>query len=504
MGRLLITIRNRIWSAICAWDEFWFKPMAPTTLGVIRILSGLMLLYTHAVWGLGLDAFFGANGWQDPLLIRSQAVSGSTGISFWWYVQPEYYQLVHWCCMVLLLMFTIGMLTRVTACAAFIITVSYATRALNANFGLDQINGFLTLYLALAPCGDALSFDAWWARRQARRKGLPVIEPIPRASTRLATRLIQVHLCLLYFFAGVSKLKGEAWWNGDAVWMAVANREYQSQDLTWLAWHPWVSHLLTHMTVLWEMTFFIAVWNRAWRPLVLAIGIGVHLGIGSCLGLWTFGLIMLVPYLSFISPETMYSVLVWVRAIRPVQVLSPVEANPVETVSWWPQYKHIKFTGWPFAACDRLDINAPRLHLVCDDSNLCGGLLTDLTSAGFHCQTSPDIADLCTALEHHPVDVLLLIAHDEDTSDDIIDFRRILLQMGAATPASVAVLIDGETHDLRHSDAHICLYRQPLFEQLRRSLLLALCERTATEEEADQLRQRAGVVTAPSLNWTNP
>ncbi|MEZ5942843.1 MAG: hypothetical protein R3C18_15730 [Planctomycetaceae bacterium] len=502
MGRLLIAIRDRIWSAICAWDDFWFKPMAPTTLGVIRILSGLMLLYTHAVWGMGLDAFFGANGWQDPLLIKSQAVSGSTGISFWWYVQPEYYQLVHWCCMGLLFMFTIGMLTRVTAWAAFIITVSYATRALNANFGLDQINGFLTLYLALGPCGAALSFDAWWARRQARLKGLTISEPTPRASARLAMRLIQIHLCLLYFFAGVSKLKGEAWWNGDAIWMAVANKEYQSQDLTWLAWYPWIAHLLTHMTVLWEMTFFISVWNRTWRPLVLAIGICVHLGIGSCLGLWTFGLIMLVPYLSFISPETMQSVLTWGRIIRPASSLPPVEAHSVETVSWWPQYKHIRFTGWPFAECDRVDINAPRLHLVCDDASLCGNLVTDLTNAGFLCQSSPDIADLCTALEHQPVDLLLLIAHDNEACRDIVDFRRMMLQMGAATPASVSILLDDEAHDVRHSDAHVCLDRQPLFEQLRRTLLLTLCERTATEEEANTLRQRAGAVESSAVNWT--
>ena len=31
------------------WDAFWFRPADPTLLGLLRILTGLMLLYTHAV-----------------------------------------------------------------------------------------------------------------------------------------------------------------------------------------------------------------------------------------------------------------------------------------------------------------------------------------------------------------------------------------------------------------------------------------------------------------------
>ena len=35
------------------WNAFWFTPRAPHTLGVIRILAGAMLLYTHLVGRLG-------------------------------------------------------------------------------------------------------------------------------------------------------------------------------------------------------------------------------------------------------------------------------------------------------------------------------------------------------------------------------------------------------------------------------------------------------------------
>ncbi len=51
------------------WNAFWYTPVDPTLLGVIRILAGLMLLYTHAVWGLALDDFFGPDAWIDRKLV---------------------------------------------------------------------------------------------------------------------------------------------------------------------------------------------------------------------------------------------------------------------------------------------------------------------------------------------------------------------------------------------------------------------------------------------------
>ena len=69
------------------WDAFWFTPADPTLLGLLRVLTGLMLLYTHAVWGLALDDFFGPTAWLEPSWCgRSQA--DKFAYSFWWLVPP--------------------------------------------------------------------------------------------------------------------------------------------------------------------------------------------------------------------------------------------------------------------------------------------------------------------------------------------------------------------------------------------------------------------------------
>src|SRR5258707_6194525 len=48
-----------------AWDRFWFKPADPTTLGLIRICCGLILLYTTIAYSFDLFELFGKDAWLD-------------------------------------------------------------------------------------------------------------------------------------------------------------------------------------------------------------------------------------------------------------------------------------------------------------------------------------------------------------------------------------------------------------------------------------------------------
>src|SRR5205823_9098250 len=48
-----------------AVGRFFFLPTDPTALGFMRIVTGLLLLYTHAVYSLSLKEFFGPDAWWD-------------------------------------------------------------------------------------------------------------------------------------------------------------------------------------------------------------------------------------------------------------------------------------------------------------------------------------------------------------------------------------------------------------------------------------------------------
>ena len=300
------------------WDAFWFTPADPTPLGLLRVLTGAMLLYTHAVWGLALDDFFGPKAWLDAELVRALQAD-EAAYSFWWLVPPGGLWPAFAASMAALALFTLGLWTRVTSLLALVVAISFAQRTPAAQFGLDQINVLLTLYLALGPSGRTLSLDRW----RARRRGGPTSDRVtPSVAANVARRLIQVHMCVIYFFAATSKLQGPAWWDGQAMWRAFANLEYQSADMTWLAWSPWLLDLMTHVAVLWELSFCVLVWSRRLRPLVLAGAVVLHVGIGACLGMWTFGLIMLVGCASFLPAAA-------VR--RLVAALAPGRALPQAT-----------------------------------------------------------------------------------------------------------------------------------------------------------------------------
>ena len=307
------TLRSRVsslWQDVSGvWNQFWFKPADPSLIGLIRILTGSMLVYTHIVWGLDFDSFLGPEGWNGREIVE-EYLRDTWAPSFWWYVPPQWSSVVHWLCISVLVLFTVGLWSRVTAVLSMAIVVSYSYRAILSNYGLDQINAILMFYLCIGPSGAALSVDRWWRNR--RKRPSEISPPRRQASANLALRLIQIHFCVIYFYAGLSKLQGDAWWNGEAVWMALANYEYQTLDMTWIAWYPWVSDLMTHTTIIWEVFFVALVWTRL-RPLVLIIGAAVHIGIGGAMGMWTFGLIMIYGHIAFWPQNSVKRIQRWVR-----------------------------------------------------------------------------------------------------------------------------------------------------------------------------------------------
>lgn len=317
------------------WNGFWFSPAESSLLGLIRALTGAMLVYTHAVWGLALGDFFGPDGWLQADAVRAlQSQTARYAYSYWWWIPHEWMWPAHLAALVVLVLFMIGFWTRLTSILSFVIVVSYVHRVPSALFGLDQINAMLTLYSAIGyltiPAVDrALSLDRLLARRKLLRRPSvqPAGEPQPRVGANLGVRLIQVHMCVIYFFAGIAKLQGTAWWDGQAMWLAFASLEYQSADMTWLADHPLIVNVMSHFTVLWEIFFCVLIWKPLWRPFMLAGAVALHIGIGACLGMWTFGLIMLVGCASFL-PNSLVKTLAGALARSP----APSDELPPSTL----------------------------------------------------------------------------------------------------------------------------------------------------------------------------
>jgi hypothetical protein len=307
VSRIFATIRDWFVEMVDGWNRFWFSPADPATLGLIRIFAGSMLFYTHLVWSLDLNAFFGPSGWLPQGAVELLQKDSYSWSYLWWLQDsPTWLWTFHLLGLVVFAMLAVGLFSRVVSVLALIIALAYVHRVPGALFGLDQINVMLAMYLAVGPSGDAFSLDRWLV---GRRAGGPL--PVRASWTaNLAIRLIQIHLCIIYLFAGMAKLTGPAWWDGTALWMALGNMEYQSLDMTWMAEWPRLINLLTHVTIFWELSYSALVWPRQTRAIVLALAIPLHMGIAICLGMITFGLAMLIANFAFVPSP-------WVRALWP-------------------------------------------------------------------------------------------------------------------------------------------------------------------------------------------
>ena len=98
--------------------------------------------------------------------------------------------------------------------------------------------------------------------------------------------------------------RSSSWAIGEASWLSFDMAEYRSFDMTWLGRYPLLLNFMTHVTVFWELTYCALVWPKLTRPIVLALAVMVHGGIAFALGMPTFGLVMLIGNLAFVSPKT--------------------------------------------------------------------------------------------------------------------------------------------------------------------------------------------------------
>lgn len=301
MTTLVASTRNYFAELWRAWNNFWFTPTDPATLALIRLLAGGMMLYTHFVWSFDLAGFIGRDGYTPVEMLKAMPTRDVTVWSLFDWIGPNWLLwTVHILALGVFACLFLGLFSRVAAVLAYLLAVSYVHRVTpGAFYGLDKANCMMAMYLMLGPCGARYSLDRLWRLRRGDAS-----EPAPSTAANVAIRLLQLHLCVVYFFSALAKIEGNTWRVGTAMWWAAANYEYQSLPLTWLADWPILIAFFTHLTVFWELSYAFLVWNRFTRPWMIWTAVAIHGGIALFMGMITFGLAMIFANLSFLKPET--------------------------------------------------------------------------------------------------------------------------------------------------------------------------------------------------------
>ena len=284
------------------WKRFWFTPADPLPLGVIRLCTGAVAMYWYLTLAPDLTRLFAPGGWLPLDIVRQ--VEGASAKFQWSYF--NYFQgtnelwTVYALGGVVLAAFFAGWQTRFTAPLALVVVLSTIHRAPMISSQFEPLLTMVLLYLALGPSGACLSVDAWRKSRAGSTTAAVLPHRSPSLAAGIVTRLLQVHLAMLYACMGLSKLFADTWWSGSAVWSLITRSESRLIDLTWLHGHPFVINFWTHSIVLFEIGFAILIWNRLARPLLLAMAVAMWCSITLLTGQFTFLAMMLTANLAFV------------------------------------------------------------------------------------------------------------------------------------------------------------------------------------------------------------
>ncbi len=295
------------------WNRFWFAPSDPTTLCVIRILTAAVALYLYLTYLPDLNRFFGPGGLLSRDAMLQLRGKESVFSIFDYATTTSTLWIFYWAGAAALVAMLLGLFTRVSTVLALVAVLSLIHRGpVLADRPVDDIMAMLMFYLCFGPCGRGLSLDALFRSRSDANASATLHAPAAGSyGATISTRLIQVHLTLIYLAMAMAKLHGslgtDIWWNGTAVWDLIARPEYPLLDLSSLGLTDPGWYLINVWTIgilVFEFCYAILIWNSLARPLLLGVSVLVWISIAVLTGMVSFAIMMLIAGVAFVPPST--------------------------------------------------------------------------------------------------------------------------------------------------------------------------------------------------------
>jgi hypothetical protein len=292
------TIRERL-------EEFLFPPRSTTWIALLRI--GLGLQVTIYALSLCYDWNYLYTASSDSLVSRdlSEAIlslespfiprlgwlvtlGGWIGVS-----EPATLRIALGCLIGSGLCLLTGFLSRPAAIAAWLLHLAARTSGGFIAYGVDNFTTVGLFYLMLCPLPDHYSLDSRiWKTTSAdpRRIGFHL-------------RVLQIHLCLIYFFAGLAKCLGAGWWNGNSIWRALTRSPFDVLPAEFLLRWSFLLPLLGIGICILEVGYPFFIWPKKTRRLWLVSVLAMHVGIGATMGLHLFAFILIVLNVAGFGPD---------------------------------------------------------------------------------------------------------------------------------------------------------------------------------------------------------
>jgi hypothetical protein len=192
---------------------------------------------------------------------------------------------VAWACLLSMgLLLLLGLFCRPAAIIAWFLHLCAAESGGLFAYGADNFMTTGLFYLMLSPLPDRYSLD--YCLLKAKLKD-------PRL-LGFWRRVLQVHMCFVYFVGGLAKCLGSGWWNGSNLWRSLTRPPFNLISPDILVRLKYVLPILGISICLIELGYPLFIWLKKTRLFWLVCILVMHVAIGLAMGMYLFALVMIV------------------------------------------------------------------------------------------------------------------------------------------------------------------------------------------------------------------
>ena len=309
-----------------AWTHFWFTPISAMGLRMLRVLAGLLF----CAWVLSFFGhqaeFFSLGGWLDEQAYQDvQRQPGGAmapigwSIFYWAGASAPAFQTLYWVSVAILVLFTLGIATRITGVLTWVVVVSFLANPVTSFEG-DYLVAILAFYLALGHLlagqwngdltpaerilgsrRDFLLADWLFAKKEDARLSV---------AANFTLRLLQIHFVIILLTSALHRLQMAEWWSGVAFWFPlhppfVTSADSLKDEIARPTYTLFYLSLAQYAALAWQLALPAFAWRpgRGWRVLLLGGALLYWLGVFFVYRLPLFGPFVFLCCMSFVRPD---------------------------------------------------------------------------------------------------------------------------------------------------------------------------------------------------------
>jgi hypothetical protein len=275
---------------------FLFAPETDKWLAALRIGLGLQValyaLFLRSDWhnlfastGKGLvsrELGEAITSFDSPLIPK---LGWLVALGSYVHIGEDAVLSITWACLLCMgLLLLLGLFCRPAAIIAWFLHLCAAESGGLFAYGADNFMTTGLFYLMLSPLPDRYSLDHRLLKTDLKNLQL----------LGFWRRVLQVHMCFVYFIGGLAKCLGSGWWDGSNLWRSLTRPPFNIISPDILVRFKYALPIVGISICLIEVGYPVFIWIRKTGLFWLVSIVAMHAAIGLAMGMYLFALVMIV------------------------------------------------------------------------------------------------------------------------------------------------------------------------------------------------------------------